>query len=251
MGSKFYTLIRTIENWPLVILDKLGLRPLCTYRTRSGHTFYCRSRSTDIHEVVVVWSGTEYPPEHLKLAEGSVVFDIGANVGSFAIYVSHLNPHISFSGYAFEPYHQNFALLNRNLSANGVSSFRALSVAISDRDTEVWLDVNRPVDAVAISEDKAGQRVMSHKLSTFCRAHNIPVIDLLKLDVEGSEYPIFETDYDFLARSVRKIIMEYHVMPGKYNKTWLLDKVKGSFEVAILTERENCGTLVLTNKKLS
>ena len=93
----------TLKNWPLVILDKAGVVRSPLYRTRSGLTFECRGRSTDVNELVVVTSGSEYDPSFLVLSNANpVVLDLGANIGAFTCFVDLLNRDVPYSGFAFE-----------------------------------------------------------------------------------------------------------------------------------------------------
>ena len=154
-------------------------------------------RSTDVNEAVAVLSGFEYPPQLLQLNPGAVAFDLGANIGSFVLHLAALNRGVDFRGVAFEPYAPNFAMLQRNLSANDIGTFTTVEAAVTAGDGLVTLSEESEPDRVHVTEQGGGATVRSRRLSHYCAENGISSIDLLKLDVEGSEYDIIESDYDF------------------------------------------------------
>ncbi len=65
------------------------------------------------------------------LAPESVLLDVGANIGLYSLYAATAR---RCRVYAFEPESQNFALLNRNIQANGLDGrITAFPCALSDR----------------------------------------------------------------------------------------------------------------------
>lgn len=108
---------QTLSNWPLVAADKTGLLRAVDYRTRSG-LVRCRGRSPDVNEVVAVMSGYEYAIAE-PLPDAAVVFDVGANIGSFSLWLLATSGAVDLRVTAFEPYPPNAELLRRNLACNG------------------------------------------------------------------------------------------------------------------------------------
>src|SRR3954470_15540649 len=94
----------TMANWPRVLADKAGVRSVLEYRTRSGTRILCRARSTDINEAVVVLAGIEYPARYLRLTDGAVVLDVGANIGAFSLFLDAVNARVRYRSFAFEPF---------------------------------------------------------------------------------------------------------------------------------------------------
>jgi len=208
-----------MANWQLVAPDKLGVLPTCRYRTRSGLTVACRGRSTDINEAVVVLSGLEYPERFLKLENGSVVVDLGANIGSFALYVAALNRGVDLHGVAFEPFGESYDLLERNLRDNGVSSFHAVKAAITGTDGWVRLRTDCEPDQVSVlgpaPAEGGSATARSYRLSTYCAEHDLTSIDVLKMDIEGGEYEVVDVDYPFIRKAVASALIEYHERGGE------------------------------------
>jgi FkbM family methyltransferase len=239
-----------MANWPLVAVDKLGLARLCRYRTRSSLQVWCRARSTDVNEAVSILSGYEYPPELVRLRDGAVVLDVGANIGSFALLVADVNREIPFRGVAFEPFPPNFAMLLRNLAANELTEFTAVEAAVSDVDGRVWLSSPGAVDEVRIARtpgDFAEIEATSWRLSTYCTQAGIESVHLLKLDVEGSEYEIVRADIEFIEARVENLLIEYHELGSGRGVAALRKMLSARFALTMLHQRSETGVLHARN----
>ncbi len=243
--QKFNCLRSTIINWPLVFFDKFGLKKNVSYKTRSGLNIVCRSNSTDINEAVIVLSGLEYPKKYLKVQDGDVIFDIGANIGVFGLFFDQINHNKKYLGYAFEPFKENVELLQKNLGINSLNKFKIVKAAISSVDGKVTLNTNTSYDSISISSS-GNVSAKSYKLSSFCKKNNITKIDLLKMDVEGAEYEIIESDYKFIKVHAKKIILEFH-KDNKRGLSWILEKTKSDFLPTIIHHENSSGVIMLKN----
>ncbi len=229
-ADKVRKVLSTVDNWPVVALDRAGLARHVTYRTRSGLTFRCRGGTSDVTEVVAIVSGHEYDPRFLELPEGSVVLDLGANIGAFVAYVTLLNSGRRLIGHAFEPYAPNFELLEVNCALNGTDAFALHPVAVTGTDGTVLLDASGDPDAVHVTTG-GGTPVRSVRLDTFCRDHGLEHVDLLKMDVEGSEYEIVESAWETISSTVQRIVLEYHDPPDAPAVLALESRLREVFEV--------------------
>ena len=202
-AAKLMMLVKTVTNWPVVALDKAGVMSHVRYQLRTGGQFLCRSCTPDVNEVVVVSSGFEYPLSTVEhVPTGGVVLDIGANIGTFSVFVSRHNHTGGIRGWSIEPFASNVSLLRRNLALNAVN-FDVAELAISDHDGYCRIDTSVPPDAVSVTTDAKGALVKCMRLSTFCADRQIERVSLLKIDIEGHEYAVFESDHDFLCHRVR------------------------------------------------
>lgn len=240
---------KTVRNLPLVVLDRAGLVARPRYRLYNGLTFECRSKTSDLAEVVVVCSGYEYP---FALVEGlppdAVVMDVGANIGAFCGFVHVHSRGKAYRGFAFEPFQQNVAVLRTNLAANGINQFEVVETAISSVDGTVHLQTDGPPDAVAVSAVPTGVQSESVRLSTFCQAHNISRVDLLKMDVEGQEYEILEDDLPFLTSQVSTVVVEFHPVQGRDGQQWVSDRLSRAFDVEVWRSGGGSGILIARRK---
>src|SRR6185312_9681427 len=72
-----------------------------------------------------------YRIEGLTLPDDACVFDVGANIGLFSLYVKGIQPRARI--YAFEPIASTFALLKGNTEAYG-AGIVVENLGLSDRD---------------------------------------------------------------------------------------------------------------------
>lgn len=161
--------------------------------------FWIRIPSTDIFLVETILVGnlhkkewkSEYYPVIEKLDKISsncpVIIDCGANIGLFSLLVSSMYPQAKII--AVEPEEANYEMLRRNLSSQkdvvllkrGVWS-KNCKLSVQARGTGEWgfkvvEDVNGDVEAISIAD--------------IIRENNLSNIDVLKMDIEGSEFNVF------------------------------------------------------------
>jgi FkbM family methyltransferase len=85
-----------------------------------------------LHDEIFV--GEVYLRGGIVLREDAVVFDVGANIGMFSLFIEARCP--SAQVYAFEPVPEVFAKLQQNIEERGLS-VRPFNYGLSDRDQEV------------------------------------------------------------------------------------------------------------------
>lgn len=134
-------------------------------------------------------------------ATSPIVFDVGANVGQYAREVLG-----AFEGnvrlYCFEPSPVAFSTLQSQLS--GYAQASLVNAGLSDRDATGSLYSDRPGSELGSvfprrmdhweleDEILAREEVKLRRLDAYCRENGISHIDLLKLDVEGSELAVLQ-----------------------------------------------------------
>jgi FkbM family methyltransferase len=152
------------------------------------------------------------------LGSRPVIVDAGGNIGLATLFFKQQYPDSRII--AFEPNPDSFALFQKNLEQNGISGVELHNAALgSDEGTiSLFLSTDMPGADIGASAIKAhveyfhsekGEtveiQVPSVRLSRFVGDG----LDLLKLDVEGSEARVIDELGDFLGR-VKNVIMEYH-----------------------------------------
>ncbi|MBS3818917.1 FkbM family methyltransferase [bacterium] len=147
------------------------------------------------------------------------VLDIGANEGFYSIYMKQKNPHLRIL--SVEPVPSAFEILQRNLKANGFHDIQTINLAVGDRNQTVEMEVYPHVSSISAENMELLQRPWIHPdrinkikvpmktLSSLFYEYNLGTVDVLKLDVEGSEMKILQTSKRVLKR-VRKLVVEWH-----------------------------------------
>jgi FkbM family methyltransferase len=117
------------------------------------------------------------------LKEGDVVVDCGAHLGTLTITASKI---VSDKGhvYAYEAHPRTFSFLKRNIYDNGCKNVTALHVAVTDTSQSVRFSDYYVNDMNSV-EKNGPLEVTGNTLASLL--YDVEKVDLLKLDIEGSE----------------------------------------------------------------
>jgi amino acid adenylation domain-containing protein/FkbM family methyltransferase len=212
-----------------------------------GEVFHLNASETRfLHEEI--FGGDAYRRHGVRLDDGCCVFDVGANIGMFAMYVgAHCRDARIF---AFEPIPQVHRVLRLNTELRGLDatvydcglaaapgeadfifyphnsivSSSVLDADVSRGVVESYLS-SSSVDASGTGEDlrellderMQGERVRRplRTLSQIIGEHEVACIDLLKVDVEGAELEVLlGIDAAHWPR-VRQVAVEVHDVDGR------------------------------------
>jgi FkbM family methyltransferase len=147
-----------------------------------------------------------------QLRPGQVVIDVGANIGYFTLlFARQVGPtgHV----YAIEPEPRNFALLQQNIALNGFRNVTALQRAAWHEPSTLTLYLNEENRgdhrAYRSEESRAGVTIEAGPLDQLLGDLPRPV-DLVKIDIQGSEYNAIRGMAGILARSPRvQVLTEF------------------------------------------
>jgi FkbM family methyltransferase len=178
---------------------------------------YLRRRTSDLQVAEQIFIREEYKASMeliracLNLDEKPNIIDAGANIGCSALYFSAQFPMAQIA--VLEPFSDNFKLLKRNLEENKVN-FNAYQAALWSgnafldfdmgfRDGQEW--------SVRTVVQPAG-KVKSIGLNDLFQDLKNEHIDILKVDIEGSEFEVFLNSSSNLSclKKVRSMVMEIH-----------------------------------------
>ena len=137
------------------------------------------------------------------LGPDDVLWDIGANVGTFTLYAGAVR---SCTVLAFEPSAANYAVLARNLQLNNLSRVVAYGFALSGQTSLGTLNLDSIAIGAAMSQfGRAGEKsrysstnasighgMIGFTIDDFIRQFNPPPPTHLKIDVDGLELPILQ-----------------------------------------------------------
>lgn len=227
---------KTVKNIFLLIADYLGmLRGEVVYTFYGGQQMAARAGTPDCKQIAIVMSGYQCPLDILPIMKQPTIFDIGAHIGSFSLYALRIYPDARL--YSFEPSKENFKYLQKNLQKNGIGQERckAYNSALGDYNGSGMLDVSRRNDAYRLAfhnKQNFMQPCFVRTLADICKEHNISRIDILKMDVEGSEYGILQHEESFklLQKKVGFFLLEHHSIDSQRNVSWIKQRLNPFFE---------------------
>ena len=226
----FWRLRQHFEHPLLIALLRLGFIKLkyFPYGIRNGCNSYLMlgrpmtSSTADLfvlREVLVEETYRDVLP--LLPKKGLRTVDIGANLGSFTIWLSRAAK--VEEAFCFEPEPDSFRLLQLNLANNGCGFAHALDKAVGGRSraAQIALKKDSPggtnIYHTAAGPDRSqGSAIQVVGFSEWLK-QTPGVFDVLKLDCEGSEWEIArETNQTEFAR-FGAIIAEVHTDPEGLN----------------------------------
>jgi FkbM family methyltransferase len=158
------------------------------------------------------------------LAPGDVFIDLGAHVGFHSVVAAAM---VGPSGVvlAFEPNPASYASLSNHIEINKLSHLRAFNMAVggfdgkatlyenldNDGECALW-PVNQSVDNIKTASTSLNSTsVPQVTLDTIASQLRLSRIDVLKMDVEGSEVKVMEGAQQYLAGGAAKLIIaEFH-----------------------------------------
>jgi len=153
--------------------------------------------------------------EELLKSKANVIFDVGSNRGNITLKYLNLFPNATI--HAFEPFPDSYEIFinlhkeNLNVHLNKYALSSELGKAI--------LNVNKSVDTNSLLESKkigansdkscisVGQiEIETNTIDNYCIQNNITEIDILKIDVQGSEIEVLKGALDMLKKGNIKLI---------------------------------------------
>jgi FkbM family methyltransferase len=162
----------------------------------------------------------------LKFSPGDVAIDVGAHIGGVSIVLATLNPTLRII--AFEPASSNFAMLEANLKANGITNVTAVRQAVMGERgqlTLTWAPHATAGSTVGLSEQSrrareaggwSSETVECVTLDDVFEMYDVDRCSWLKLDCEAAEWEI-AAKTNVLSR-VDRIAMELHLPASRQSE---------------------------------
>ncbi len=160
-----------------------------------------------------------------KGKENMIIFDIGAHIGSFTMKVAMEGAHV----YAFEPDKDNYELLLENIKLNKLEArVTPCNIAITEKTGTGILRVNALNPGghslfLGTSQDKM-MHIPTKSLEDVMKEFSLDTIDLIKIDIEGSEYVIFQHMSKETMDKISTIVGEYHLSLSEPRQNFSLIK---------------------------
>lgn len=168
----------------------------------------------------------------LKLSSHSqTILDVGANTGLYSLFASLFNP--SSSIHAFEPIKRNVDKLRLNIAINQMENIKIVEAAISQTDgtttiyqpsTDVSTTSTLDIETAKSRDLNVNpEQIETVRIDTYIDEHKLEKVDLIKIDVEGFEVPVFESMGKYLKLMQPTILAEIRV---EENGNQIMDMLK-------------------------
>lgn len=162
----------------------------------NNHTrLYCQGTYEELLLLTEIFLDRAYAlPSSVKSSINCIV-DGGANVGFTSVFYALMYPQAKI--YAFEPEPATFSLLQKNTTDPAMSNISTFQIALSDKKgtLDFFVHPTKNISSSLVQRDSSYSKVQVSSMSlddVFDLIHS-KNIDVLKLDVEGAEFKIFET----------------------------------------------------------
>lgn len=167
------------------------------------------------------WAGDELYFLHKLVKPGMHVLDIGAFIGTHTLAFARF---VGESGqvYSFEPRKEIYQVLCSNIDANEIKHVQAFNMGLAEVVGSIALesiDITESVNFGGLSIDnfvpKAINNIYEVHISTVDTL-DVPVVDFMKLDVEGMERRVLEGSVQVIAKDQPLIFCECNSMASGY-----------------------------------
>jgi len=172
-----------------------------------------------------IWEKIETQFIMRDIKKGTIVLDIGANIGYYTLILAKL---VGKKGkvFAFEPEPENFQLLKKNIEINGYQNVICENIAISNQNGEIDLyfsersiGQHKIYQSSMVSENSI--RVKSITLDQYFGDLDMKdKISFIKIDTEGAEYCVINGMKSLLGSNKKlKIMLEFDPIQIKDART--------------------------------
>jgi FkbM family methyltransferase len=206
----------------LKYIDKHGVKGLVAYiKMKIGmiraikmpnilHPIALRPRTSDLPTFDQVFLGLEYNIDFTFKIER--IIDAGGNIGLAAIYFANKYPNAKIT--SVEPENDNFKMCvkntknynNVNPMQKALSNVNGEELYIKDSGLGSWA-----FTTVSRREGGPGlNKVLTINIDEILNQNNWDVVDIVKIDIEGAEKELFDSNFESWIPRTKCIIIELH-----------------------------------------
>ena len=221
-GRRIRQTITSFGNGPQILGAMVGRRVLgrpeeLTFALQGGGTVTCPNRPGARVPVYEVFAEDAYRLSWFTddLGPDLAALDIGGHIGCFSLAFARLHPAARVDAYEASPTTASY--LARNISDNSLGD-RVHSHAQAVSSERGTLEFADNVHGSALNGLTAPEGAATVKVEAITFADAVAAaggrVDVVKIDTEGAEYDIVlgskPADWD----GVRRVVLEYHDVPG-------------------------------------
>jgi len=164
-----------------------------------------------------------------EIEPGTVIYDIGANVGYFSLLAAVLTGKEG-KVFAFEPLPRNIEFLRKHIELNKMAQISVIEAAVSDHSGEAYFDLGASSAMGHLSE--AGEmRVRMVCLDEMLDKGELLPPDYIKLDVEGAEYEALQGARQLLEIHRPVLFLDTHNRNAHHLTIALLEEMGYRFKI--------------------
>jgi FkbM family methyltransferase len=165
-------------------------------------------RCTDPSALLSSWSEEAYKLNGIcEPKKGDWIIDGGAFQGDTTLWFSDL---VGSEGkvYAFEPLDKNYNVLLENIKRNGLKNVITIPKALY-RESKIYSMIGDGQGTTLVENGSCA--IEATTIDEFTQSQNCPRIDLIKMDIEGSEVPALEGAISTIKKYLPRLaISVYH-----------------------------------------
>lgn len=173
-------------------------------------SIYLRTNTTDIHVYHQIFMRGDYETSFPFYPK--TIIDCGANIGLATVYFKNKYPNAKII--SIEPEESNFNMLIKN--CQGYHDIYCLKSGIWNENTYLNV-VDNGYGHWGFATEKTSHennKVSGVTIDYIMNKFNIDEVDILKIDIEGSEKELFEKNIENWIEKVKVIIIELHDRNG-------------------------------------
>jgi len=156
--------------------------------------------------------------ETVKNVQDPIIFDIGANIGTFTTWMSKAFPYGKI--YAFEPQRSVFQMLSGNAAINNLYNVYTYNIGLGKENKKVEFEEpnyfhKNDFGTFSLVEniitDKTNNRItiQVQTLDHFMEYYNIPTVQLIKVDTEGMDLDVLIGGQETIKKHLPVIFVEH------------------------------------------
>jgi FkbM family methyltransferase len=164
------------------------------------------------HDLITFWI-IFFRKEYVVDEKTHTIVDAGANIGTFSLFAARTAPDARIV--ALEPFPTTRARLESHVKRNGLANrveCRPWALAGSE-GRRFMLGADEPSQFRGLSEAGQGEEgvvVEAVTLERLLDRTGLECVDLLKMDIEGSEHEVLLSTSDKVLHRFKSIALEYH-----------------------------------------
>ena len=164
-----------------------------------------------------------------EIQPGSVVYDVGANVGYFSLLASELTGKEG-QVYSFEPLPRNIKFLMKHKSLNNLNNIEVIEAAVSFQSGEALFDLGAS-SAMGHLSEVGGLRVRMVSLDDLVSEGELQPPEYIKIDVEGAEYDVLRGAEKIIEKFRPTLFLDTHQRTAHQNTIQYLEEHHYNFEI--------------------